>query len=136
MEGGLSIKSLSALVIRIVLSAACAGITYFAWMGLFLLLRDSIGSLARGILWVAAPVATAMGFAAGILIHERVTEARKATFASILVWPLVGCAIGAVVVCWWGPMLIVFGMFAVGAASVVLRELVPRAKECEHREGA
>ena len=41
-----------------------------------------------------------------------------------LIWPLVGCAVGALAVYWYGPMLIVFGMFVSGTCGVVLRELV------------
>jgi hypothetical protein len=37
---------------------------------------------------------------------------------------MIGCAIGAAVVYWFGPMLIVFGMFAAGTASVALREVM------------
>jgi hypothetical protein len=129
MERRLSIRHLSSLLIRIVLSMACAGITYFVWMGLFILMADSAGSLVRGILWFAAPVATAMGFAIGIFIHEQATGARKDGFPSVLAWPLIGCSIGAMAIYWQGPMLIVFGMFAAGSASVVLRELVRRGKE-------
>ena len=105
---------------------ACAGITYFVWMGLFLLMADSAGSLVRGILWFVAPVATATGFAMGIYVHEHRKGVRKDGFRSVLAWPLIGCSVGAVAIYWRGPMLIVFGMFAAGAASVVLRELVRR----------
>ena len=70
-----------------------------------------------------------MGFATGISIHEHVNQVRKVAFPSVLVWPLLGCAVGAVASYWRGPMLIVFGMFGVGTASVVLRELVLHAKE-------
>ena len=45
-------------------------------------------------------------------------------FSRILVWPLIGCAVGAGIVYWFGPMLIVFGMFVAGTASVALRETV------------
>ena len=134
MEGRLSIKYLFTSLIGVILSVFCAGITYFAWLSLFLLLRDSIGSLMRGIFWLAAPVATSLGFGVGILIHERVTKVRKATFHSMLLWPLFGCTVGAAAIFWKGPMLIVFGMFAMGAASVVVREFVLRAKEREDRE--
>jgi hypothetical protein len=119
-----------------VVSLAFAGITYFVWMGLFILMADSIGSLLRGILWFAAPVATAVGFATGIFVHDNATGARKDSFHSVLVWPLLGCAIGAVAIYWRGPMLSVFGMFAAGTASVVLRELVPPGKESQNRETA
>ena len=37
---------------------------------------------------------------------------------------MIGCALGAVAVIWFGPMLIVFGMFVAGTASIALREMV------------
>ena len=52
---------------------------------------------------------------------------RKTRFFHILLWPLSGCAVGAGVVYWFGPMLIVFGMFAAGTASVIIREVVLHA---------
>jgi DNA-3-methyladenine glycosylase I len=39
-------------------------------------------------------------------------------------WQFEPCSIGAGVVFWHGPMLIVFGMFVAGTMSVVLREVV------------
>jgi len=45
-------------------------------------------------------------------------------FFRIFVWPLFGCALGAIAVYWYGPMLIVFSMLAAEAASIVLREVV------------
>ncbi|MHC4703037.1 MAG: hypothetical protein ACYTFQ_20925 [Planctomycetota bacterium] len=129
MEDNPGIRRLSSPVIRIVLSLVCAGITYFVWMGLFILLADSVGSLVKGILWLAAPVATAMGFAMGIFIHEHAAGTKKAAFASVFVWPLLGCSIGALVIYWRGPMLIVFAMFAFGTVSVILRELILHRKQ-------
>ncbi len=51
------------------------------------------------------------------------------TFFQIYIWPLIGCSIGAGAVYWFGPMLIVFGMFVVGTASVALREMVLEIKK-------
>jgi hypothetical protein len=84
MEGRLSVRDLSSMLIRIVLSLACAGITYFVWMGLFILMADSVGSLVRGMLWFAAPVVTAMGFATGILLHEHATGRGNSREGSLL----------------------------------------------------
>ena len=50
--------------------------------------------------------------------------ARKSKFLNIFKWSLIGCAIGAGAVVWFGPMLIVFGMFLVGMVSVALREII------------
>jgi hypothetical protein len=134
MKERLSAPHLLTLIIRVILSLVCGGITYFVWMGLFILMADSIGSLMKGFFWIAAPVATAMGFATGVFVHERVTVTRKATFPAVLIWPLLGCSAGALAVYWRGPMLIVFGMFVAGTARVVLRELVLRRKESQNQE--
>jgi len=116
---------------RVVLSLVCAGITYFVWMGLFILFADSLGSLGRRILWMAAPVATATGFTAGVLVHERVVGTRKSTFPSVFIWPFPGCSIGALAIYWRGPMLIVFTMFAFGTVSVLLRELMLHGRKAK-----
>ena len=54
---------------------------------------------------------------------ERLLTTRKTDFLRILVWPLVGCSLGAAAVFWFVPMLIGFGMCIGGTASVVLREV-------------
>jgi len=79
---------------------------------------------AETILRLLAPVVTAAGFAVGITVAERLGKRDEPSFIRIYVWPLVGCAIGATVVYPFGPMLIVFGMFAAGTASVAVREIV------------
>ena len=70
----------------------------------------------------------AAGFAVGVTMAERLGKKGRTSFIRIYVWPLVGCAIGAAVVYPFGPMLIVFGMFAAGTASVLVREIVIRSK--------
>jgi hypothetical protein len=127
-------RHLFSVIIKITISLVCAGITYFVWMGLFILMADSVGSLVKGIFWLAAPVVTATGFATGIFAHERATGVSYASFPSAFAWPLLGCAIGALAVYWQGPMLIVFGMFMLGTASVVLRELVLSRKISKNHE--
>ncbi|MFQ5868631.1 MAG: hypothetical protein ACE5JC_01890 [Candidatus Zixiibacteriota bacterium] len=79
-------------------------------------------SVLLAILWLSAPVVTAAGFAAGIVLHEYLTRANRTNFFRIFVWPLVGCAVGAGAVYWFGPMLTVFGMFAAGTTSIALRD--------------
>ncbi len=93
-------------------------------MAAFLLTSDLDNKVIETVFWLMAPVVTAAGFAAGIVILERVTGKNETGFRRILVWSLIGCAIGAGIVYWFGPMLIVFGMFVTGTASVVLREVV------------
>jgi len=110
--------------IRIACSLLGGGIFYLAWMAAFLLTVHLDSRIVEAVLWLMAPVATAVGFAAGIAILERITGKSRTGFLRILIWPLIGCTMGAGIVYWVGPMLIVFGMFVAGTASVVLREVV------------
>jgi len=136
----------------------------------------------KAIIWLAAPVVTALGFTTGVFIFELLPGTRKSgaqrlnnrgiftcfgetrrsppsfadgygglpfshsstgfhpwlsakagKFLNIFKWSLAGCAIGAGSVVWFGPMLIVFGMFLVGTASVALREVVRIRKESDER---
>lgn len=96
------------------------------WMAAFIFLKDTGGQVVRVLLWLVAPVVTALGFAVGATLHERLTEGRRDSFARLYLWPVVGCSVGAVVVFPFGPMLVVFGMFLMGTASMILRELVCR----------
>ena len=124
----MDLRYLKRALIGVILSVLCAGIAYFLWMAAFLLSSHFTLPVARGLFWVVAPVATAIGFAAGIVIHERVARVRRTGFLRVLAWPLVGCIVGAIAVYWRGPMLIVFGMVMVGTISVVSRELVLRVR--------
>lgn len=92
-------------------------------MALFLLTGSPDSPVVEAILWLLAPVMTAAGFALGIALFERLAGQNRTAFLHIFLWPLVGCAIGAGVVYWFGPMLIVFAMFAAGTASIALREV-------------
>ena len=111
-------------LVKVAVSLLCGGVFYFAWMASFILATRLENSAVETVLWVLAPVITAVGFAAGIAVFERSTGADKTRLLRIFVWPLIGCAIGAGVVYWVGPMLIVFGMFAAGTARIVLREVI------------
>ena len=126
-------KFLLKALLSVTSSVLCAGIFYVGWMAVFIPAFKTGSSLLRGIGWLSAPVVTAAGFAAGIWIAERLIGASKTRFSRIFVWPLAGCALGAATVFWFGPMLIVFGMFAAGTASVVLKELILGTRE-GHRD--
>ena len=65
---------------------------------------------------------TAGGFAVGLALGERLLGGMRVSFGRVLPWPLAGCAVGAAAVYPYGPMLIVFGMFLLGTAGVVLRQ--------------
>jgi hypothetical protein len=110
-------------LIRTLAALLCGGIAYTGWLALFLLTANLKSAWLQTAWWVLAPLETAIGFTSGIALSERLTAARKSRFFHILVWPLVGCVFGAGAVYWLGPMLIVFGMFAAGAAGTILREV-------------
>ena len=115
-------------LVKVTLSVLCACAAYATWLAIVLLSKDFAGPVLRTVFWVAAPVVTAVGFAVGMVLHEHIARVTGTTFWKTLLWPLVGCSIGEVAVYWYGPMLIVFGMLAAGAASIVLREVALRAK--------
>jgi hypothetical protein len=112
-------------------SLLCGGAAYALWLAAFLLVGQPDSLLGRGILWPLAPVVTAVGFAAGSAIVERLAGTGRTAFVRLYLWPLAGCVLGALVVYWFGPMLIVFGMLALGAASVLARELVAGMPKAE-----
>jgi len=111
-------------LVRIAFSLLCGSIFYSAWMAVFLLVTRVDSPVVETILWLLAPVIAAAGFATGIAIMERLSEKKRPSFLRIYIWPLIGCAVGAGIVYWFGPMLIVFAMLAAGTASIALREVV------------
>jgi len=111
--------------VKVTFSLLCAGAFYSVWLGAFLLSAKLGSSVVDIIGWLLSPAATAIGFAAGVVIFEHLTKTSKTKFFRIFIWSLFGCAVGAGAVYWFGPMLIVFGMFVAGAASVAFREMVP-----------
>ena len=110
--------------LKVAASVLCAGVLYSLWLGAFIMLSDQVGPVVRGVLWLLAPVVTAAGFGVGLAVAERSSGSRKVPLVRVFVWPLAGCAVGAAAVYWYGPMLIVFSMFLLGTASVVLREIL------------
>jgi len=113
------------MLARTVFSILFAGLFYTGWMAVSIpVLKADLGRpVLNAMLWLLAPIATAVGFATGVKMFELLPGARKSKFANVLKWSLVGCGVGAAVVVWFGPMLIVFGMFMAGALSVGLREV-------------
>ena len=110
--------------IRIAFSLVCAIVFYLVWMAVFILTTRLDSPVVESMLWLLAPVITAAGFATGIAIRERLAGQKRPRFLRIFLWPLIGCAIGAILVYSFGPMLIVFAMFFTGTASIALREAV------------
>jgi uncharacterized membrane protein len=94
-------------------------------MGLFLLSSPGRG-LIEAFLWVIAPLITGLGFAIGVVLFNRIIKYEGESFHRILIWPLIGCFLGAISVYWFGPMLIVFSMLSFGTLSIVIREFFLR----------
>ncbi len=117
------------LLVRIAFSLLCAGVFYFAWLTAFLLASRLDSPAVEAMLYLLAPVTTATGFATGIVVLEHLAKASRTRFSRLLAWPLLGCTIGAGVVYRFGPMLIVFGMFGAGTASVALGEALRFARK-------
>jgi len=122
--GTVNAKLLLLVVVRVVCSLIFAGIFYTGWMAVAIAaFKAEIDSIVvKAVLWLCAPVVTGAGFAVGVALFELLPGARRSKFVDIYKWSLIGCAIGAGIVLPFGPMLIVFGMFVLGTASVTLRE--------------
>ena len=113
------------MLARILTSTIFGGIFYSIWLSIFLLVSPDGGGIEI-LLWLVAPLVTALGFASGLIIANRFSKGAKTTFIKTLSWPLAGCIIGAIIVYWFGPMLIVFSMLALGTISVAAREIFHR----------
>jgi hypothetical protein len=110
------------VIVKIGASILCAGVFYSIWLIVFLLAIRVNNAAIEASLWLLAPIATAAGFATGTVILERLTATGASPFLRVFAWPVTGCVIGAAVVYWFGPMLIVFSMLVAGTVSVILRE--------------
>jgi hypothetical protein len=108
--------------IRVACSLLVAVVFYTGWMAVFIVVGKTAGASFKAALWLSGPVVTAAGFAFGMTIGECLTSVKRPPLLQTCLWPLVGCGVGAGAVFSFGPMLIVFGMFFLGTASVVLRE--------------
>ena len=119
------VKSTWKILARILTSALFGGLFYSIWLSAFLILSPDEG-LLETFLWIISPFVTALGFASGLSIANHFSFGPTIPFIKSLSWPLAGCIIGAVVVYWFGPMLIVFSMLALGTVSVAVREIFSR----------
>ena len=120
----MNLKCLFGLFVRVMISVVFAGIFYAGWLAVALGVLKSGPLVAKALWWLLAPVVTAAGFAVGLAIFELLPGTRKSRRRDIVLWPLAGCAIGAAAVFPFGPMLIVFSMFALGAASILAKEII------------
>jgi hypothetical protein len=109
-------------ILRLFLSVLGAGAFYTLWMVAGIPgARTGPGPAALAI-FALAPIATATGYALGMQLGEGITG-RTRGFRDAWVWALVGCLVGAFASYPFGPMLIVFGMFATGTAAMIVREV-------------
>jgi len=118
MKLNVLLKSLASVAI----SVAIAGVFFVGWLGVFIPAFKTDSTILRLTGWLSAPIVTALGFASGLWLADRMLRPGEAGFLRVLMWPFVGCVLGAVAVFWFGPMLIVFGMFTAGTMSIILRE--------------
>jgi hypothetical protein len=118
------IKLWGGALLRVGIAVLFAGIFYTGWLAAFLaVFRYTMLPLI--IAWqVLMPAATAFGFAVGMLLAERLVGVRREGFLRMFLWPFGGCVLGALVIVWYGPMLMVFAMFLAGTGSLVLREIM------------
>ncbi len=126
----MSARRLWQVIVKTAVAILCAGLFHVFYLAVFLVTFRSCGPILRGLILMAAPVFNATGFTVGIWFCERHDNRRR--FVHILPWPLIACSLGAAAICWRGPMLIVFGMFAAGTASVILREVVAAQSKGGH----
>ena len=105
------------------------GFFYTLWLAAFLIIsyEDVLG---EAIIWASASIITGIGFALGAVVFNRLLKLEGDNFLQVLKWSTTGCVVGALIVYWFGPMLIVFSMLLLGTQSMSIREVVNRkAKE-------
>lgn len=120
----MNLKNLLNVILKVACSVICAAVFHLIWMSIFIYTVKLNSVVTRYVLWVLAPVITSAGFATGVVLFDRLIKRNKIRYFAIYKWTFVGCAVGAASLIWIGPMLIVFGMFALGTASVIIREVV------------
>jgi hypothetical protein len=82
---------------------------------------------------LTAPVVTAVGFGLGMLVAERLTQRRQGAFRGAFLWSLAGGTVGTLAMFPFGGMLVGFGLFGLGTAALLIREVLwqryPRAAQ-------
>jgi len=120
-------RRLLAIVARVALSTLLARVFYTAWMAVAIpTIKAGFGGwIVKVVLWILAPIVTGFGFVLGPKIFDPFSPAAtKSSLWKAYKWCLAGCAIGGGVLCLFGPMLIVFGMFAAGTLTVAVHEVI------------
>lgn len=109
-------------IATVAVSILLAGVFFFGWLAVFIPAFKTGNAGLQVLGWLSAPVVTSLGFATGLWLSNRLSSRGSEGVLRLWLWPFVGCSVGAAAVFRFGPMLIVFGMFAVGTVSVALRE--------------
>jgi len=120
----MKIRPVAISIGTVAVSVLLAGVFFFGWLPVFIPAFKTGNEGLQVVGWLSAPVVTSLGFATGLWIAYRLLSRGRESVPRLWVWPLVGCSVGAAAVFWFGPMLIVFGMFVAGTLSVALREVV------------
>jgi hypothetical protein len=110
-------------VLKITVSFITGVLFYGVWLAVFLWLDPQVEWLET-MLWITAPFATGIGFGLGVYTLNTVDSEDQGSFRRIIIWPIAGCIFGALVVYWFGPMLIVFSMLVAGVVSIAAREVL------------
>jgi hypothetical protein len=72
---------------------------------------------------LTAPVAAAAGFALGMQVVERLTQGRQGTILGTFLWTWAGGTLGMLVMYPFGGMMGGFGLFGLGTAALLVREV-------------
>jgi len=73
---------------------------------------------------LTAPVVTAAGFGLGMLVAERLTQGRRSGLRGAFLWSVVGGTIGTLAMFPFGGMMAGFGLFGLGTAALLIREVL------------
>jgi hypothetical protein len=73
---------------------------------------------------LTAPVVTAVGFALGMRVVERLTRWPRGTFRETYLCAWAGGTVGTIVMSPFGGMMAGFGLFGLGTATILVRELL------------
>ena len=104
------------VAVALTLGVAC----HAAWVVLFILGASlGVSAIVRGALWLAAPIVTAAGYAAGLAISVRGASPLAWRFSRLFVAVAIGCTAGEIVGSGIGPMFAGLGVVGVGGLSAL-----------------
>jgi len=118
----MAFRRLRGAAIRVAASVVGGGVFYTIWLVAFLSIYSINKDVLNTPLWLLAPIVTSAGFTSGIILAGKFTGVEGLNFWHVYLWPLIGCAAGAVIFHGFGAMPFVIGMLATGTGSVVARE--------------